>query len=201
VLDDGLTMPPRNVVYGGKTSGGGFVMLLVRTRADPMRLIPQLRGVLHNIDPDLALYRITTLERLVFSAAWYRHWEAMILSGLSGLGLLLAALGVYGVMRYSVARRTHDIGVELSLGASPRQVMRHEMMRGLNIALVGTGIGLIASLALTRLTASEFYGVEAADPTTFLGSIAVLILVVLAASYFPARRATEVDPIESLRYE
>jgi putative ABC transport system permease protein len=201
VLDDGLRMPPRNVVHFPRTSGGGFVMLLVRTQSDPVRLIPRLREELQNIDPDLSLYRITTLEKLVFSAAWYQHWEAMILSGLSGLGLLLAALGVYGVMQYSVVRRTHDIGIELALGATPRRILTQVMIRGLGLALAGVGIGLIASLALTRLTASELYGVEATDLRTFLGSTAMLILVALVASYSPARVATEVDPIEALRYE
>jgi len=201
VLDDGLTMPPRNVIHFPKTSGGGFVMLLVRTRSDPMRLVPRVREELQKIDPDLSLYRLTTLDKLVFSAAWHKHWEAMVLSGLSGLGLLLAALGVYGVMQYSVARRTHDIGIELALGATPERVMRQVMMRGLRLALVGVGIGLVASLALTRVSASELYGVEAADLKTFLGSAAMLVLVALVASYSPARRATEVDPIQALRYE
>jgi ABC-type antimicrobial peptide transport system permease subunit len=201
VLDDGLTMPPRNVVYGAKTSGGGIVMLLVRTRSDPTRFVPQLRRELREIDPELALYRITTLEKLVFSAAWYQHWEAMILSGLGGLGLLLAALGVYGVMAYSVARRTHDVGIELALGATPRRIMREAMTRGLRLALVGIGIGLFGSLVLARLTASQLYGVEAADLRTLAASSATLLLVALTASYFPARRATQVDPTEALRYE
>jgi putative ABC transport system permease protein len=201
VFDDGLTMPPRNVIHFPRFSGGGFLILLVRTRSDPARLISQLRAGLRNIDPDLALYRITTLDRTVFSAIWYQHWEAMILSGLSGLGLLLAALGVYGVMHYSITRRTHDIGIELALGASPRRIMRQVMIRGLRLALAGVGIGLIACLALTRFTASQLYGIEAADLKTFLASVTMLVLIVLVASYFPARRATEVDPIQALRYE
>jgi putative ABC transport system permease protein len=201
VLDDGLRMPPRNVIHFAKTSGGGFVMLLVRTHSDPMRLLPRLREELQKIDPDLSLYRLTTLEKLVFSAAWYQHWEALILSGLSALGLLLAALGVYGVMQYSVTRRTHDIGIELALGATPQRILRQVMMRGLRLALVGVGIGLVASLALIRLTESQLYGVEPTDLKTFLGSIATLVLVALVASYAPARQATEVDPVEALRYE
>jgi putative ABC transport system permease protein len=201
VLDDGLTMAPRNVVYAAKTSGGDFLMLLVRTRSDPVRLLPRLREELRTIDPNLALYRLTTLERLVFSAAWRQHWEAMILSGLSVLGLLLAALGVHGVVRYSVARRTHEIGIELALGAAPRRIMRAVMMRGLRLALAGVAIGTGASLVLARLAASELHGVGAADPPTCLGSAAILLLVALASTYLPARGATKVDPIEALRYE
>ena len=201
VLDDGLTMPPRNVVYGARTSGGGFLMLLVRTRSDPTRLVPRLREVLRSIDPDLALYRLTTLEKLVFSAAWHRHWEAMILSGLSVLGLLLAALGVHGVVQYSVARRTHEVGIELALGAAPRRIVQGVMVRGLKLALAGVVIGVVVSLSLGRLAASELHGVGAADVPTLLGSAAMLILVALVSTYLPARRATGVDPVEALRYE
>jgi putative ABC transport system permease protein len=201
VLDDGLRMPPRNVIHFPNTSGGGFLMLLVRTRSEPMRLLPRLREELKNIDPDLSLYRLTTLEKLVFSAAWYQHWEALILGGLSALGLLLAALGVYGVMQYSVTRRAHDIGIELALGATPQRILKQVMMRGLRLALVGIGTGLLVSLALNRLTASQLYGVKPTDPRTLLGSLALLVLVAVVASYAPAREATEVDPIEALRHE
>ena len=128
----------------------------------------------------------------------FRTW---LIGIFAALALLLAAVGIYGVMSYSVTQRTSEIGIRVTLGAQPRDVFRTVVGEGLRYALLGVGIGVAAGLALTRLLASFLYGISAYDPATFLVVAILLIAVSAAASFFPARRATRVDPIIALRYE
>ncbi len=128
----------------------------------------------------------------------FRTW---LIGIFAALALLLAAVGIYGVMSYSVTQRTSEIGIRVTLGAQPRDVFRTVVGEGLRYALLGVGIGVAAGLALTRLLASFLYGISAYDPATFLVVASLLIAVSAAASFFPARRATRVDPIIALRYE
>jgi putative ABC transport system permease protein len=128
----------------------------------------------------------------------FRTW---LIGIFAALALVLAAVGIYGVMSYSVNQRTNEMGIRVTLGAQPNDVFRIVVGEGLRLALIGVGVGLIGALAATRVLRTFLYGVSAIDPVTFAVTAALLILVAVAACYFPARRATRVDPMVALRYE
>jgi predicted permease len=175
--------------------------LIVRTANDPLRLASATRQTIHLTDPNLPAADVRTMEARLDELVVQRRLRMILLTAYAGLALLLAAVGIYGVLSHFVAHHTAEIGVRLALGAQAGDVLRFVLQRGMRLALVGIGIGLLASYALTRLMKALLFGVNATDPLTF-GLIASLLLVVaLAACFIPARRATKVDPLVALRSE
>ena len=175
--------------------------LVVRTAMDPSTEIDAIRHAIWAVDPEVAIPRERTLKAVVSSAEAARRYESFLSGIFAGFAVLLAALGLYGVISYSVGQRTHEIGIRVALGAQRRDVMRLIMGQGTRLALFGVGIGVLAALALTRLMAGLLFGVTATDPVTFAAVALVLISVALAACYIPARRAMKVDPVVALRCE
>ncbi len=177
--------------------------LVVRTAGDPVGIVNAVRGEVRAIDPDLALYSVVTMEQLIAErpSTFLRRYPALLMVVFAAIALILAAIGIYGVISYSVNQRTHEIGVRMALGAQRRDVLRLIIGQGLVLILFGVGGGLAAALALTRLMHSLLFGVSATDPLTFIIVTALLALVALLACYIPARRATKVDPLIALRYE
>ncbi len=175
--------------------------LFVRTQSDPLAVLPSVRAELKSLDKNLTLYRIDTLSAHLSAALSSDRMIAVLLSVFGVAALLLAAVGLYGVMSYTVARRTHEIGVRMALGAQPGDIVRLVLWQGMVLLLAGGVAGLVASFALTRLMASLLFGVSATDPLTFIGITLLLAGVALLACYLPARRATKVDPMIALRYE
>jgi putative ABC transport system permease protein len=158
-----------------------------------------VRGAMRELDPTLPVAEFRTMERLVGQAVARQRFTSFLLGLFAGTALLLTAVGLYGVVAYATSQRTREIGVRLALGASRRDVLALIIGQGLRPALIGLGIGLTGALILTRLLANQLYEVKASDPLTFLGATAVLLLVALAACFFPARSAAGVDPVIALR--
>jgi putative ABC transport system permease protein len=179
----------------------GDMSLAIRTSVDPLSLAPIVMRTIQSVDADQPVYQVRSMEQL--RGDWVsQRFLALLLVGLfAGLALVLAAVGIYGVMAYSVTRRTHEIGIRMALGAQPRDVMRMILAQGTALAGMGLVIGIAVSFVVTRLMASLLYGVSASDPLAFLAGAIVLLLVALVACYIPARRATRVDPLVALRYE
>ena len=182
-------------------SPGRRMILLIRTAVEPTQLAPVVRHEIRAIDKTVLTHRISTLESQLARAVAQRRFQTWLLTLFSALALLLAAVGIYGLVHQSVALRTREIGTRLALGAQPRDVLRLVIGQGMRLALCGVGIGLLAAFALTRVLAGLLFGVTATDPATFVAAPLALLVVALLACYVPARRATQVDPMIALRNE
>jgi predicted permease len=176
-------------------------ILLVRTSSDPKSMIPSIRNEVQKLDGALPIYDVKTMTEHMAISLFPARVAATLLGGFGLLALILAAIGVYGVMSYTVAQRTREIGIRIALGARPLDVLRLVVQQGMILAGAGILIGLGVSLGLTRLLSSLLYGVSSTDAITYLGISFLLTIVVLLACYLPARRATKVDPMVALRYE
>jgi putative ABC transport system permease protein len=175
------------------------IFIVARTTADPLSLSSALRGAVAAMDKNLAVSNIIPMEEITAQSIGQERFTLLLLGVFSSLALLLAVAGIYGVMSYAVAQRTHEIGVRVTLGAQTRDVLKLVIAQGMALALAGVGIGLASALALTRFIRGLLFGVSPTDSMTFVGVAALLALVALVACYVPARRASKVDPMVALR--
>lgn len=175
--------------------------LVVRAAVNPTSLQQAITAVVHQLDKDQALTDIKTLEQIKVESMASNRLNSIMLGGFAAVALLLSAIGIYGVISYSVVQRTHEIGIRAALGASTANVLGMIVKRGMLMTLAGLGVGFLGALALTRLLAALLFGVGARDPLTIASAGAILAVVALCASYVPARRAAKVDPMVCLRYE
>ncbi|MGH7483624.1 MAG: FtsX-like permease family protein, partial [Longimicrobiales bacterium] len=179
----------------------GPMRVVVRTTSDPRAFAANLRALVTSIDEDTPISDVRTMEQFV-SASVATPRFAMLLVGLfAAVALALGAIGVYGVLAYTVSERTREIAVRMALGARASEVLRLVLRRGLLLVLAGTALGVASALVVTRLLSAMLFGVSAADPLTFAVVTATLIVTALAASYLPARRAARVEPMTALRHE
>jgi putative ABC transport system permease protein len=185
----------------GETWQSFGMKLAVRTNAAPLSVVPAITGAVREIDAEVPLLNIRTMDDSVSASLSPERFTMLLLGAFAGLALLLAVVGIYSVMSYSVSRRTNEIGIRVALGASRGDVMLLVVRQAMLLALIGSAIGIAGALALSRLMASQLYGVQPTDPITFVTVAALLMLVSLAASFLPARRAMRVEPMAALRYE
>ena len=175
--------------------------LVARTASDPRSLTGALRKEVLSADREIPAVNIKLMEELISNSVAKERFYVLLLAVFAALALILAAVGVYGVMSYSVTLRTRDIGIRMALGARPADIFKHIVGQALLLGLIGLGVGIVLAIASTRVMSSLLYGINATDPLTLAITSLVLLAVALLASYLPARRATRVDPLVTLRYE
>ena len=177
------------------------INLLTRTEVEPLSLASAVRGQVAALNKDQAVFNVRTMEQTVAQSVAARRFSMLLLTVFGIVALALASIGIYGLMSYTVAQRTREIGVRMALGAQMSDVLKLMVGQGMKLALVGVVLGLVASVALTQLMKTLLFGVSATDPLTFIAIALLLTVVALLACWLPARRATKVDPMEALRYE
>jgi putative ABC transport system permease protein len=175
--------------------------LMIRTSTDPLAILPAVRSTVWRLDGDLPVFQVQTMEQRIARSLGNNRFAMLLLGIFAGVAVLLGAIGIYGVMAYSVSQRTQEVGVRLALGADRRRVLGLVLKQGVTLALVGVAVGLTGAVALGHVLASMLFEVESRDPWTLGGVAALLTGVALLACYLPARRAAKVDPVEALRYE
>jgi putative ABC transport system permease protein len=173
----------------------------MRTSAQPGALAPAVANAVHEIDREQPLLDVITMDMVLADSLSHQRFNMLLLGAFAGLAVLLAAIGLYSVLAYSVRRRVREIGVRMALGAQRLDVIRMILGQGVRLALIGVAIGVVAAFVLTRLMASQLFEVSVTDPLTFGGVALMLIVVAIVACYIPARRAAKVDPMVALRYE
>ena len=198
----GLDAPATPEVYQSDLQSGVWMFSLVVRSTLPLREIEKMvRAVAAEVDKELPTFNVRTMEQAISASVAPRRFSMMLIGLFAALALMLTAVGIYGVVSFSVSQQTREIGIRIALGAPRRTVLGHVLRQGTVVALVGIAIGLAGSFGLTRLIANQLFGVSATDPTTFVIVATLLMLVTLTACYLPARRATKVDPMAALRHE
>jgi putative ABC transport system permease protein len=201
VKHESLNLTERKTVYLPHAQDSMGDMTLTVRAANPEKLAPAIRGQVKAMDRDQPITNMRTMTEVISRSVWRPRLYTILFGVFAAVAVALASIGVYGVMACSVSERTREIGVRVALGAQRRDVLKLVVAQGMKLALIGTGIGLVASLALTRLMQSLLFEVSVTDPLTFAGLAALLSMVALLACYIPARRATKVDPMIALRCE
>jgi putative ABC transport system permease protein len=198
----GLEAPPKPEIYLPYTQAPSpFMTLVVRTQGDPSGLVPAIRREIAAIDPQEAGFAFQTMEELMATSESRRRFQVILLTAFAALATFLAAIGIYGVMSYTVAQRTGEIGLRMALGAHPREVVQMILKQGISVTSIGIIIGIGGSIALSRAFTGLLFGVSPLDPLTFAGVIVILLLTAVLSAYLPSRRAAAIDPLIALREE
>jgi ABC-type antimicrobial peptide transport system permease subunit len=190
---------PESVYVSLDQNAPPFAMLAIRTTGDPLRFTKAVREQVQALDRNQPIALVRTMDDLVEEQVGQRRLLVILLGSFALIALLLALIGIYGIIAYSVAQRTQEMGIRRALGAQPSDILGLVVGQGLRLALVGVAIGIAGAFALTRLMSTLLFHVSATDPATFVAVALVFLLVALAASYIPARRATRIDPMAALR--
>ena len=202
VRQDGLTTEPRPTVYLAQVQSPGYITyVVVRTAGQPEQLAAAIRHAVQKVDNNQPVTAIERMEHYVSAELARPRLYMTLLGAFASLALVLAVIGLYGLMAYTVTQRTHEIGIRIALGAPPRAVLRSILGQGAILTITGLAIGIPSAIALARFISSWLYGVTPDDPLTYAGVAALLSVVALVASFLPARRASRVDPVLALRYE